>query len=113
MNREEIIEKVLLELGVPHHLKGYTYIKQSLTMIADDKDYRESIVKHLYHDVAKQNNDVPSRVERSIRHAIEKIFKNTDIDVFKKYFGNTIDVRKGKVSNKHFLITIADYILNY
>lgn len=113
MAREGKIKEVLLELGVPHHIKGYTFIKQSLIMIGDDTSYRYDICRHLYLDVANVYDTTPSRVERAIRHAIEKVFANTDIDVIKKYFGNSIEVHKGKVSNKHFLITLADYILGY
>ena len=112
MNRERLLEAVLTEFGVPHHILGYTFIKQSLTMIMNDKSYRNDICKHLYVDVAKACNTLPSRVERATRHAIGKVFLNIDMDVVKKYFGNSIDIRKGKVSNKHFLITLADYILD-
>ena len=111
MNREGFLEKVLSEVGVPHHIKGYTFIKQSVLMIAEDKSYRDNLCKGLYVAVAKECNTEPNRVERATRHAIEKAFSNTDIEVLKKYFGNTIDTRKNRVSNKHFLITLADYIL--
>lgn len=111
MNREGLLEAVLSELGVPHHISGYTFIKQSLMMIMSDKSYRNNICKHLYVDVAKACDTLPNRVERTTRHAIGKVFSNIDVEVAKKYFGNSIDICKGKVSNKHFLITLADYIL--
>ena len=111
MNREGMLEAVLLELGLPHHIKGYAFTKQSVLMIAKDKSYRDNLCKGLYVDVAKECNTEPNRVERALRHAIEKVFSNTDIEVLKKYFGNSIDTRKNRVSNKHFLITLADYIL--
>ena len=114
MGTKEKIKVVLNELGVPHHLKGYTFIKQAVTMLAEDKSYRNGIVNRLYVDVATECGDTtPSRIERAIRHAVEWVFKNTDVDVIEKYFGNSVDIRKGKVSNKHFLITLADYVLGY
>lgn len=110
---EEKVSKVLFELGVPHHIKGYAYIKQAVLKILEDESFRENITKWLYPDVAKVYYTTSSRVERAIRHAIEKVFKNTNFEVLDKYFGNSIDVCKEKVSNKQFLITIADYILGY
>lgn len=113
MNREEKLEKVLLEFGIPHHITGYTFIKQALTMIADDKTYRKNICTRLYVDIAKANDATPNSVERGIRHALEKAFENpSTAEAFVKYFGNSIDARKDLVSNKHFLVTLADYILD-
>ena len=110
---EERIKEALSELGVPHHLKGYTFIKQSLIMIGNDNSYRNGICNRLYVDVAIICDSTPGRIERVIRQAIEWVFSNTDNDVIKKYFGNSVKTRKGKVSNKHFLITLADYMLGY
>lgn len=112
MNREEKIEKVLLELGVPHHFKGYEFIKQSIVMITKDKSYKDGITKKLYPDLASVNGTKANRVERAIRHAIDRAFQNTDAEILTKYFGNSIAVLKGKATNKQFLITLADYILN-
>lgn len=112
MNREEKLEKVMLEFGIPHHIAGYTYIKQALTMIADDNSYRKNICKRLYVDIAKANDTSTTSVERGIRHAIERAYENpATVEVFAKYFGNSLDTTKVLVSNKHFLITLADYIL--
>lgn len=113
MNREEKLEKVLLEFGIPHHIKGYTFIKQGLIMIMNDKSYRKNVYSRLYGDIAMNNDTTPSGVERGIRHALEKAFENpSTAEAFAKYFGNSIDTRKGIVSNKHFLVTLADYILD-
>lgn len=113
MFREEKVEKALLELGVPHHIKGYKYIKESILMIVDDITYSEGITKDLYPAVADIYDATPSRVERAIRHAIQKTFINAKKDVIEKYFGNSIDVNRGTITNKHFLVTIADHVLDY
>lgn len=113
MNREEKLEKVLLEFGIPHHINGYAYIKQALTMIVADASYRGGICKRLYVDIAQANNTTPTSVEKGIRHAIERAYDNdATAEAFAKYFGNTLNTRKDLVSNKHFLITLADYILD-
>ena len=71
-NKLEIsITRMLHELGMPSHIKGYQYIRDGIVMIYNNPDIIGGITKELYPDVATKYNTTVSRVERAIRHAIE------------------------------------------
>lgn len=65
------ITDILHEIGVPAHIKGYLYLRESITMVYNDIEILGSITKILYPVVAKKFKTTSSRVERAIRHAIE------------------------------------------
>lgn len=69
MNREKI-EDALLEMGIPARILGFTYIADAIE-IFEEKGTKISITKELYYDIAKKNGTKQSRVERTIRHALE------------------------------------------
>lgn len=64
------IKKYLIEKGVKPHLKGFDYLVTSIALCTNKK-YLWNITRELYPEIAKRNDDTPSRVERAIRHAIE------------------------------------------
>ena len=66
-----LITSILHEIGVPAHIKGYTYMRDSIKMVIADPNLLGGITKELYPSIAKKYNTTPSRVERAIRHAIE------------------------------------------
>lgn len=102
--------EILKDLGVPVHLKGHMYLRESIEIALEHPEYMDSLVKRVYSIVAQRLNSTPSRVERAIRHAIEYTFSNTAISVLYHYFGHTVRLSNGKVTNKCFIATIADYI---
>lgn len=71
MNRAKI-EDTLLAMGVPAGIKGFNYIADAI-QIFDEMGTNISITKELYPAIAKKNNTAPSRVERAIRHAFERV----------------------------------------
>lgn len=68
---EEIIDKRLLEIGIPVKLSGFRYIKTAVVMAINDETMLDGITKNLYFEVAKAHSSTASRVEKGIRHAIE------------------------------------------
>lgn len=106
---DSVIKQILLELGIPNSLKGYSRVICAIRIVAEDPSVADSITKGLYPMVAKEFNDTPSRVERAIRHAIESaIDRCTDSRVIKRYFGNTISAKSGKPTNSAFITRLAD-----
>lgn len=41
------------EIGVPAHIKGYQYLRESITLAVNDPDIINSITKVLYPTIAK------------------------------------------------------------
>ncbi len=105
---EIVVSDIMHELGVPAHIKGYQYLRESIILTVNSPDMMSSVTKVLYPTVAKTYNTTASRVERAIRHAIEVAWDRGDIDVLSSYFGYTIQNSRGKPTNSEFIAMIAD-----
>ena len=102
------VTEILHQIGVPAHIKGYQYVRDAILMAIDDDDIINAITKRLYPAVAKKHNTTSSRVERSIRHAIEVAWDRGDVEVLNMYFGYTIHNERGKPTNSEFIAMISD-----
>lgn len=102
------VTEILHEIGVPAHIKGYHYLRDSIIMAIETPEIINAVTKQLYPSVAKQYSTTSSRVERAIRHAIEVAWDRGDVDVLNSYFGYTIHNGRGKPTNSEFIAMIAD-----
>ena len=105
-----VVTKILHELGIPSHIKGYQYLRDGIMLICEDSSYIGSITKVLYPTLAKKHNTTSSRVERAMRHAIEVGWIRSDWKFTEELFGQSVDFEKAKPTNSEFLVTIADKI---
>ena len=105
---EAQVTKIIHQIGVPAHIKGYQYLRTAILMTIEDNDVINSVTKVLYPTVAKKYQTTTSRVERAIRHAIEVAWDRGDIDTLNSYFGYTIQNSRGKPTNSEFIAMIAD-----
>lgn len=105
---EAQVTKIIHQIGVPAHIKGYQYLRSAILMAIDDNDIINSVTKVLYPSVAKKYSTTTSRVERAIRHAIEVAWDRGDVDTLNAYFGYTIQNNRGKPTNSEFIAMIAD-----
>ena len=105
---ETQVTKIIHQIGVPAHIKGYHYLRTAILMTVKDSDIINSVTKILYPSVAKQYYTTTSRVERAIRHAIEVAWDRGDVDTLNSYFGYTIQNNRGKPTNSEFIAMIAD-----
>ena len=102
------VTEILHEIGVPAHIKGYHYLRDSIIMSVEHPEIINAVTKQLYPSVAKKYETTSSRVERAIRHAIEVAWDRGDIDVLNSYFGYTIHNDRGKPTNSEFIAMISD-----
>ena len=102
------VTEILHQIGVPAHIKGYHYLRDSIIMAIETPDIINSVTKQLYPGVAKRYDTTASRVERAIRHAIEVAWDRGDVDVLNSYFGYTIHNTRGKPTNSEFIAMISD-----
>ena len=109
-NLETDVTNIIHEIGVPAHIKGYQYLRDSIIMSVGDMDMLNSITKILYPTIAKKHQTTPSRVERAIRHAIEVAWSRGKMDTIDELFGYTVNNGKGKPTNSEFIALIADKI---
>ena len=102
------ITKILHELGIPSHIKGYQYIREGVEIIFERPETIGGITKELYPELASKFDTTVSRVERAIRHAIEVSWNRGDWDLMEEIFGHSVDIDKAKPTNSEFMVTIAD-----
>ncbi len=102
------VTEILHQIGVPAHIKGYHYLRDSIIMAVENPEIINAVTKQLYPSVAKQYSTTSSRVERAIRHAIEVAWDRGDVDVLNSYFGYTIHNTRGKPTNSEFIAMISD-----
>lgn len=105
---EYVITDVIHQIGVPAHIKGYTYLREAISLSITNPDIINSVTKQLYPSVAKKFASTSSRVERAIRHAIEVAWDRGDVDILNSYFGYTIHNGRGKPTNSEFIAMISD-----
>ena len=103
-----MVTDILLQIGIPAHIKGYHYLRESIVLSVKDSEMINSVTKLLYPTVAKKFSTTSSRVERAIRHAIEVAWDRGDVDVLNSYFGYTIQNERGKPTNSEFIAMISD-----
>ena len=68
---ESNISKIMLLLGIPPLLKGYSYINDAALLILEDSDRIYRLVDEVYPKLATRFHTTSQRVEKAIRHAIE------------------------------------------
>ena len=107
-NLQKSISKLLHELGMPAHIKGYQYIREAISLVYDNPEIVGGITKELYPELAIKFDTTVSRVERAIRHAIEVSWNRGDWDLMEDVFGHSVDIDKAKPTNSEFIVTLAD-----
>lgn len=112
MNKTLEISDIIKDLGVSAGLSGYRYLRKAIELTIENTQ-QEFKTMDLYHKVARCYNTTASRVERAIRHAIETAWLRVDVAIPESIFGNSIDMLKGKPTNREFIMTVADYIITH
>lgn len=107
-NLQISVTKILHELGVPSHIKGYQYIREGILLLYTNPSMIGGITKELYPEIAMKYDTTVSRVERAIRHAIEVSWNRGDWELMEDIFGHSVDIDKAKPTNSEFIVTVAD-----
>ena len=105
---EKDVTNILLEIGIPAHIKGYQYIREGIIMAFYDRNMLHYITKFLYPSIAKKYKTTSSSVERTIRHAIEVAWRRGNLEMLEEVFGNTVCAGKGKPTNSEFMALLTD-----
>lgn len=107
---EMYVTDVMIELGVPAHLKGYHYLREAIVMSGRDMEVVSSVTKLLYPEVAKKYHTTDQKVERAIRNAIEISWNRGNKDTIEILFGYSVDCGRGRPTNSEYIARIADKI---
>lgn len=105
---EAEIAEVLHKIGVPAHIRGYAYLKEAIVLALTNLEMLQFVTKKLYPAIAEKFGTTGSRVERSIRHAIESAWDRGEAGEKEELFGYTIHKAKGKPTNSEFIALVTD-----
>ncbi len=104
------ITKILHDLGIPSHIKGYQYIREAIKLVYEKPNMIGGITKELYPEVAATFKTTASRVERAIRHAVEVGWTRGNLGLMEEIFGCSVDIDRAKPTNSEFIVTIAEQL---
>lgn len=103
---ELIVSKILHILKFPVNIQGYKYIKEAIIIAIKDAEASTQITKGIYPDISKKFKTTPSRIERSIRHAINLTWgKNEKTN--QNYFINILDI-DNKPTNSELISILSE-----
>ena len=105
---ELYITEVMLDIGVPAHLKGYHYLRDAILLSGRDMEVVSSVTKLLYPTIAKRFKTTDQKVERAIRNAIEVSWARGNVETFEQLFGYSIQQGKSRPTNSEYIARIAD-----
>ncbi|MDD3369026.1 MAG: sporulation initiation factor Spo0A C-terminal domain-containing protein [Lachnospiraceae bacterium] len=105
---ERYVTTIMLDIGVPAHLKGYHYLREAIILSSRDMETVSSVTKLLYPEVAKHFKTTNQKVERAIRNAIEVSWERGNVETFEKLFGYSTESGKGRPTNSEYIARIAD-----
>ena len=104
---EDIIHQYLMEMAANPALMGYKYVVYGIQQVIKNPSLIDSITYDLYPMIARKFDTSPARVERAIRHSIEYMWENGDLDTLISYFGYTAKSETGKPANSKFMARSA------
>lgn len=109
-NRILHTQMVLLEIGIPSNLLGFSYLVYAVQLALDNDDYTFKISKGIYIDVAQHYSTSHSCVERCIRHAIMSAWTHGNSEFINEIFKHSINPKKGFPTNSQFISSICLYL---
>ncbi len=103
------VSSTLLRLGIPTKLRGYSYLRQAVLLMA--KDPAQSVTKELYPAVAAQFGATAIQVERSIRSAVQAAWEHCDPQIWQLYFPAGETGLIPRPTNAGMISRLADILL--
>ncbi len=106
----EEIGELLEQLGLTGQEKGYERLSYAIAVTAQEFERAGSVTKLLYPDLAKHFQTTPEKIERSLRHLIEKSWEKGEKDRFEELFGYHKDNSEIRPTNSEYIAILADRI---
>ena len=106
----EEIGELLEQLGLDRKEKGFERLSYAIAVTAKEFERAGSVTKLLYPDLAKHFQTTPEKIERSLRHLIEKSWEKGEKTRFEELFGYHRDNSENRPTNSEYIAILADWI---
>ena len=106
----EEIGELLEQLGLSRKEKGFERLSYAIAVTAKEFERAGSVTKLLYPDLAKHFQTTPEKIERSLRHLIEKSWEKGEKTRFEELFGYHRDNSEIRPTNSEYIAILADWI---
>ena len=106
----EEIRELLEQLGLARKEKGFERLSYAIAVTAQEFERAGSVKKLLYPDLAKHFQTTPEKIERSLRHLIEKSWEKGEKTRFEELFGYHRDNSEIRPTNSEYIAILADWI---
>ena len=106
----EEIGELLEQLGLARKEKGFERLSYAIAVTAQEFERAGSVTKLLYPDLAKHFQTTPEKIERSLRHLIEKSWEKGEKTRFEKLFGYHRDNSEIRPTDSEYIAILADWI---
>lgn len=110
MELKKRVTSILRELNVNPANKGYGHLREAIILCVENDEYIHNMTKKLYPCIAKNNDSTASRVERTIRHAIEESICIASQESLAKYIDVRFKKEVFKPTNGQYIAAVVDYI---
>ncbi len=108
---DEEISSIFISIGIPPHIKGYSYLREGIKMTVLKPSIINNVTKELYPKIGEKFDTSASKVERAIRHAIEVAWNRGRIDAINSVFGARVYIGTEKPTNSEFIALVADKLI--
>lgn len=108
---DEKISNIFISIGIPPHIMGYQYLRESIKMTIADPTIINNVTKRLYPEVGKVFSTSASKVERAIRHAIEVAWNRGRVEAINSIFGVRVYIGSERPTNSEFIALVADKLI--
>ena len=99
---EEKLDNLLLELGHDDFNQGTKQLRIAVRLYEG-----QPLTKELYPTIAKATGSTAARVERNMRHSIDKAWSRGNPAAQQKWFGYSIDPNTGKPRAGEYIARLA------
>lgn len=106
---DQMVNQLLMRLGFSPKLDGYGYLAEAIPLYA--RDPSQAITKELYATVGRPRRKSANLVERSIRSAIDKAWRERDEQIWRQYFRCAPDGTVPRPSNGAFIARMAQFMV--
>lgn len=106
----EEIGELLEQLGLARKEKGFERLSYAIAVTAKEFERAGSVTKLLYPDLAKHFQTTTEKIERSLRHLIEKSWEKGEKTRFEELFGYHRDNSEIRPTNSEYIAILADWI---